>query len=115
MFFAAACPNEAHIRNSTYGKTPMSPRQYTHYIRQAKTCTLPEKPAERVVCQISQTNIRLARRFCHSALPARNRHRGDPQLAAEVRLAQLALLTEAFNFGRPFGRGDLGFSGTSQG
>src|SRR5258708_2076020 len=85
--FAAACMNEAHIRNSAFGKVSMSPRQYTHPIGQTKTCALPEKPAERVVCQISQTNIRLTRRFSRSALPARNRHRGDPQLASEVRLA----------------------------
>jgi hypothetical protein len=91
MFFAAACMNEAHIRNSAFGKVSMSPRQYTHHIGQTKTCALPEKPAERVVCQISQTNIRLTRRFSRSALPARNRHRGDPQLASEVRLAWLSL------------------------
>src|SRR3979411_2422085 len=115
MLFDSSSINNAHIGNSTFGKAPLSLRQYTHYVRQLKTCTLPEEPAERVVCQISQTDVRLAARFSHSALPARNCHRGDAQLTAEVSLALHGRLTEAFNFERPFRRDDFGFSRASHG
>jgi hypothetical protein len=104
-----------HTGNFGFGNVPLSARQHTHDIRQAKTRPLPEEPAERVVGKISQTDIRLARRFSHASLPARNCHRGYAQLAAEVCLAQLTTLTDAFNFERPFWKGNFGFARSSQG
>jgi hypothetical protein len=115
MFFAGACLNQAHTRNSVIGESPLRGGQNPHDIGETQAGSLPEKPTKRVIRQISQANVGLSRRFSHSPFPAGNRHGGHAQLAPEVRLTQLAPLSDVFNFERPFGNGNSGFSRASHG
>ena len=101
--------DKLHLRKPTLGKAASRIGQHAGYIRQSETGAVPEEPAERTACKISQAYVGLSRRFSYATFPARDRHRRNTELTTKVSLTELTGETNSLDLERPFRKNNSNF------